>query len=65
MADNDLDEEEIVEHPRHQAQRQQNRTGGRYGHPGASDYGKPLKQVYEKLDEALDIDVPPVKQRRG
>lgn len=65
MADDEY-EEEVTENPRHQAQRDQNQEGGKFGYPGKgiSGYLKPKKQVYRELNEALDEEIPSVKQRR-
>ena len=60
------DEQEVTEHPRHEAQRQANRAGGRFatGQRGTSGYMKPKRQVYQELDKAFEGTEPPVKSRR-
>lgn len=60
------DDKDIVPHPRHEQARQQDRADeSAEGSPRrAGSYALPPKEHYRRLDEALDVDVPPVKKRR-
>lgn len=68
MADEYADDDrEISENPRHLAQKNANRSGGKFaaGLKGTSGYLKPKKQVYKEINEALEVETPSVKRRRA
>ena len=62
----DEDAKPIERHPRHEQARQQDRADEKAegSTRRAGSYALPPKAHYKRLDEALDVDVPPVKERR-